>query len=283
MVDSIQMKYLRQLFFLAMTLLLPLSAQARLVYAYAVDDSNIRGESAQDPAVLMSVFKFHLALVVLDEMQKKGGSLDAELHVPAATWELDTWSPLRAIYRGKDADITLRVLLDAAVAGSDNLATDVLINYLGGMPKLQASLEAMDVKDTILKYDEKSMRSTAFCLENTASPASVLKLLRRFHKKEIIQGKYYDFLNETLLSTSTGANKIKGLLPQATPVGHKTGGSARVDGIKLADNDAGYILLPDGRTLYLVAFVQQSKASDDDCAAQIAQLASLLYKKYTQN
>ena len=43
-----------------------------------------------------------------------------------------------------------------------------------------------------------------------------------------------------MIDTETGANKLKGMLPAKTVVGHKTGSSDRnADGMKTADNDAG--------------------------------------------
>ena len=54
------------------------------------------------------------------------------------------------------------------------------------------------------------------------------------------------------IDTETGANKLKGMLPAKTVVGHKTGSSDRnADGMKTADNDAGLVILPDGRNTTL--------------------------------
>ena len=62
-----------------------------------------------------------------------------------------------------------------------------------------------------------------------------------------------------MIDTETGANKLKGMLPAKTVVGHKTGSSDRnADGMKTADNDAGLVILPDGRKYYIAAFVMDS-------------------------
>ena len=46
-----------------------------------------------------------------------------------------------------------------------------------------------------------------------------------------------------MIDTETGANKLKGMLPAKTVVGHKTGSSDRnADGMKTADNDAGLVI-----------------------------------------
>ena len=62
-----------------------------------------------------------------------------------------------------------------------------------------------------------------------------------------------------MIDTETGANKLKGMLPAKTVVGHKTGSSDRnADGMQTADNDAGLVILPDGRKYYIAAFVMDS-------------------------
>ena len=66
-------------------------------------------------------------------------------------------------------------------------------------------------------------------------------------KKELFSNKELkDFLWQTMIDTETGANKLKGMLPAKTVVGHKTGSSDRnADSMKTADNDAGLVILPD--------------------------------------
>ena len=65
-------------------------------------------------------------------------------------------------------------------------------------------------------------------------------------KKELFSNKELkDFLWQTMIDTETGANKLKGMLPAKTVVGHKTGSSDRnADGMKTADNDAGLVIFP---------------------------------------
>ena len=70
----------------------------------------------------------------------------------------------------------------------------------------------------------------------------MVRLLRTADEKELFSNKELkDFLWQTMIDTETGANKLKGMLPAKTVVGHKTGSSDRnADGMKTADNDAGY-------------------------------------------
>lgn len=272
----------RILLVVVMLLLSPLLwAQGCVIsYAYVIDDAAIQGVHAQEERPVMSVFKMHLAVAVLQKMQREGTSLDSKIEVPQEDWELETWSPLRAKYRGQAVSLSLRELLSSSVSLSDNITTDVLIDYVGGMPALQ---EAMAGR-AVLQVNEAEMTADSEnCRRNLVTPASVVDVLRDLRAGKLLNAEYQDFLGDLLIATNTGANKIRALLPQGTIVGNKTGSSGRdAKGLKIADNDAGFIILPDGRTLYLCVFVTDASCSDAACAAHIARIALELYQASTQ-
>lgn len=81
-----------------------------------------------------------------------------------------------------------------------------------------------------------------------------------------------------MADTQTGTNKIKGRLPANVIVGHKTGSSDRTSaGMKIADNDAGRIILPNGRKYYIAVFVMNSYETDDTNAEIIAHISRMIY------
>ena len=81
-----------------------------------------------------------------------------------------------------------------------------------------------------------------------------------------------------MIDTETGANKLKGMLPAKTVVGHKTGSSDPMPTVwKTADNDAGLVILPDGRKYYIAAFVMDSYETDEDNANIIARISRMVY------
>ncbi len=246
-------------------------------YAYAIDGGEVQGGDMHWERPLMSVFKMHLAVAVLQKMQREGTSLDDGVAVPQEAWELDTWSPLREKYRGQAVSLSLRELLSSSVSLSDNITTDVLIDYIGGMQVLQQAM----VGRAVLQVNEAEMAvDIENCRRNLATPASVVDVLRDLRGGKLLNAEYQDFLCSLMIATNTGANKIRALLPQGTVVGNKTGSSGRdAKGLKIADNDAGFIILPDGRTLYLCIFVTDASCSDAACAAHIARIAQELYQE----
>ena len=72
-------------------------------------------------------------------------------------------------------------------------------------------------------------------------------------------------------------------LPAGTVIGHKTGSSDRNDkGIKLADNDMGFVLLPDGKRYTIAVFIKNSIESDKANADIIARISKAVYDYYNK-
>jgi len=85
-----------------------------------------------------------------------------------------------------------------------------------------------------------------------------------------------------LCEATTGTNKLKAGLPAGTVIGHKTGSSDRTaEGIRIADNDAGYVLLPDGRRYCIAVFVTESEENDAANAAIAAAVSRAAYEYFS--
>lgn len=231
---------------------------------------------------LLSVFKFHVALAVLDKMNKQGTPLDHIVHVKASQLQPNTYSPLRQKYPNQDLDISLGELLRHNISLSDNNACDILIEYAGGIGHIHQYINKLGVCDFNLSETEDSMhRNPSKTYLNWSTPAEMVRLLEIADKKELFDPIYKDFLWNTMIATSTGSNKLKGLLPSNAIVGHKTGSSDRnSEGVKIADNDAGVVIMPDGKKYYIAVFVMNSRETDDENAAIIARISRMVYDEY---
>lgn len=231
---------------------------------------------------LLSVFKFHVALAVLDKMNKQETPLDHIVHVKASQLQPNTYSPLRQKYPNQDLDISLGELLRYSISLSDNNACDILIEYAGGKGHIHQYINKLGVCDFNLSETEDSMhRNPSKTYLNWSTPAEMVRLLEIADKKELFDPIYKDFLWNTMIATSTGSNKLKGLLPSNAIVGHKTGSSDRnSEGVKIADNDAGVVIMPDGKKYYIAVFVMNSRETDDENAAIIARISRMAYDEY---
>src|SRR5207253_5536255 len=76
--------------------------------------------SAHQP--MQSVYKFPLAMAVLEQVDEGRFSLDTILHLGKRDLLEETWSPLRDKYPSRRVDVSLRDVIRYAISESDNNA-----------------------------------------------------------------------------------------------------------------------------------------------------------------
>ena len=105
------------------------------------------------------------------------------------------------------------------------------------------------------------------------------------NSKQQLSEASYKFLWDTMRSTSTGRNRIKGLLPQGTVVAHKTGysGINKATQVIAAVNDIGVVSLPNGEVFYISVYVTDSKESEPRSAEIIAKVSKAAYDYFVVN
>jgi len=111
---------------------------------------------------------------------------------------------------------------------------------------------------------------------------SAVVLLRKFDAGGILSDSSRQFLRDVMEHTTTGPNRIRGLLPTGTVVANKTGTSGPDDaGISAATNDIGLVVLPDGREFILAVFVTESFEEHEANERIIADVARAVWDYYT--
>lgn len=235
---------------------------------------------------MMSVYKFHQALAVLDYVTKNDQTLNTEIFVKKSELRPDTYSPLRDNYPAGDFMITIGDLLRYSISQSDNIACDILFKYIGGPDVVHKYVEKLGVKDVSIELTEKEMaESDMNQYQNWCKPSSAVLLMETFLQNDLFPRPYKVFLERALIETTTGPDKLKGLLPKnQVMVGHKTGSSDRNEfGVKIADNDLGFVLLPNGAHYSIAVFVMNSKETDKTNAAIIAKISKTVYDYFLSN
>ena len=256
-------------------------AEVGVAVATDRDETVFIGNDMRYP--LMSVFKFHVALAVLDKMDRQDISPDTLLRIESSQLAPDTYSPLRDRYPDRDISIPLAELLRYMISMSDNNACDILIDFAGGIRSVDRYIRSLGITDFRLSVDERCMhRDIRDCYRNNSTPAETVRLLQKAYEQRLFRPAYHDLLWEAMRATSTGADKLKGRLPAEAAVAHKTGSSDRTaSGIKIGDNDAGIVFLPDGRRYCIAVFVADSHLSDSENAAIIADISRMVYDAVT--
>lgn len=232
----------------------------------------------------MSVYKFYEALAILDSLNKKRLPLETEIFINKSDLLPKTHSPLRDKYPNGDIKLSIKELLEYSICYSDNNACDILFKYIGGPEVVNKYVKDLKVNNiSIIATEEVMNENIENQYLNWTVPSSSTSLLNLFLEKNLFPQIYKDFLINTLISTTSGPNKIKGLLPKDVVVGHKTGSSFRNEfGIQIGENDLGFIQLPNGKKFTIGVFIMNSMESDSTNCSIIANISKLAYDYYNK-
>jgi beta-lactamase class A len=235
---------------------------------------------------MQSVFKFHIALAVLAEIDK--GALSLEQEITIAKEELlpeDFWSPLRDDYPN-GGTFTIRQLIQYSVSHSDNTACDVLIRLIGTPKTVEEYIKKSGVANIQITYNEEDMQAQwENMFQNWTTPKAATETLRLFYENSngLMSPSSHAFFWQTNKETTTGKKRIRGGLPAETVVAHKTGwsGTNKETGITAAVNNIGIVFLPNGEHFYISVFVSESKEDFDTNEKIIADIAKAAYDHFT--
>ncbi len=233
---------------------------------------------------MLSVFKFHIALAVLHEVDEGKLNLDQKIFIKKAELLENTWSPIRKKFPEGNIEISLGELIKYTVAQSDNNGCDILLRLIGGTETVQKFIHSKGIKDFQIKADEEKMHQgyESMYLNWTTTNASNL-LLKKFYEGKIISKTSTDFLIQTMLETNTGANKIVAQLPAGTWVAHKTGSSGKDQkGMTIAENDIGIIALSNGKKYALSVLISDSMESEQVNTKMIADISKIVFDYFSR-
>lgn len=232
---------------------------------------------------MQSVFKFHVALAVLHEVDKGKISLNNKIEIRRESLLPDTWSPIRDKYPDGDIALTVAELIEYTVAQSDNNGCDILLELIGGPLSAEQYIHETGVTDVAIKVNEhEQQKDWNIQFLNWTTPKAAIALLSDFYKGKILSPESNSFLIEVMESTSTGTRQLKGLLPQGTIIAHKTGSSGTNEqGVTAALNDIGIITLPDSSAYAIAVFITNSKENKETNEAIIADISKLVWDYFS--
>ncbi|MBL0740031.1 class A beta-lactamase, subclass A2 [Chryseolinea lacunae] len=232
---------------------------------------------------MQSVYKFPLALMVLRQVDQGKLSLDKKIKLRKEDLLPNTWSPLAKKYPEGNVEVTLREILSYTVSQSDNNGCDVLFRLMGGTANVHDYVHSLGVTEIAIAATEEEMhRSWPVQFTNWCEPVAMAQLLKQFDRGNILSMASRDFLWKIMVETTTGPKKLKGLLPAGTVVAHKTGmGDYSDDGVLGAQNDAGIIVLPNGKRIAIAVFISNTRETDNEkIELVIARLSKATYDHF---
>lgn len=204
---------------------------------------------------MQSVFKFHIALAVLCEIDKGKFSLDQIIKIDKKDLLPDLYSPVREKYPN-GATLPISEIIEYTVSASDNVGCDVLLRLIGGPKTVEDYIKKCNIADVAIKFnEEKQQANWDLQFQNWTTPKAANEVLENFYsnKNKLLSQKSYDFVWKAMKETETGEGRLKGQLPKGTIVAHKTGSSGtNKDGLTVAVNDIGIVFYQTANTFLLV-------------------------------
>lgn len=239
--------------------------------------------NGQEHFPMQSVYKLPIGMAVLHRIDD--GKLKLEQRVRVERSDLvraGQGSPLRD-KNPNGTETNIGELLRLMVSESDGTASDVLLKLVGGAKIVTEYLREINVNDVMVVNTEKEIgQDWQTQYRNWATPEGAIVLLRALHEGRGLSEQSRALLLKLMTEATTGARRLKGLLPAGTIVAHKTGTSGIANGITAAMNDIGIITLPDERHIALAVFVSDSKTDEATREAVIAKAAQAAWNYWSK-
>jgi beta-lactamase class A len=256
------------------------------------------GLNAADRFPLASVCKLPIAMQMLALVAEGKYALQQEIEIPAGDVTKSV-SPIGEQWE-KRKKWPLDEMLELMIAKSDNTAVQTLYRLGGGGETITARLRSWGVAGIRIDRDERTIGNYAAGRDqkppaskpaerlaamrrfiedprDTGTPDATIDLLKQALHGRILPGPLAQRLRQMLEATTTGAGRIKGLLPAGAVVGHKTGTTGDAGNLNGSTNDVGVIRLPSGADLAVAFYLKAGTAPLQARERQIARLAKAAY------
>lgn len=234
-------------------------------YLNAVDwaEPVVYNVHSMDPASVMKIY----VLARVTEGIADGTIERNETHIMDATNVAEGSGDLQ--FEPYGSSYTVGELVREMMRKSDNTATNMLIDVVGGVEEMHESVERWGLEDTL--YGSKFVGPSVVIgpRYNQTSAADVGELLTRIARGEFLGGAWDASIIEEMTHTENDS-KIAERLPAGVTVAHKTG---ELEGL---EHDAA-ILTTDADTYILVIFMDEG--SNDDFIERIAGFSEDAMKK----
>ena len=170
--------------------------------------------------------------------------------------------------------VSAGALMDAMITRSDNRATDLLLETLGGPASVDQWLRRHGLQG--IRIDRNiaqllSARRDLRDVRDSSTPTAMLSLLRLIDSGNALQPQSRYILLDMMARCRTGSNRIRGILPPGARVENKTGTLSGYTG------DVGYLISPTGRRIAVVFFAR----GGENRPAVIATAARMIYDGFS--
>lgn len=246
-----------------------------------IEDKDTLSINGNKEMPMLSVFKFHIALAVLNQVDKGKLKLDQKFFIKKEELLPETWSPIREEHPEGNMYLTLDQLLRYTVSHSDNNGCDILLKIVGGAPVVQKFINQQGIKEFTIRLNEQQMNTFESYFVNTSTPLATTDLLEKFYQGKILKKETSKYLYQIMVETSRGLTWMKAGLPAGTELAHRTGISGRNEqNIRAAMNDVGIVKLPNGKHFILSVYLKNINEEMKDTEKIIADIGKAVWEYY---
>lgn len=172
------------------------------------------------------------------------------------------------LYTRIGSDVALEELVRRMIVRSSNLATNIVIEFVGA-PKvmdLMRSIGANDIQVLRGVEDDKAYHAG---MNNTTTAYDLMLIFRALAERRVVSAEASEKMLQ-ILEAQEHNDGIPAGLPRGTRVAHKTGWIPKIS------HDAGLVIEPDGERYVLVVLTRGFEKSDeaDRVIARIARTIS---------
>jgi beta-lactamase class A len=231
---------------------------------------------------MASSFKLALAAVILREADQRRLSLTTQ--VPFTQSDIVSNSPIvtENLARGS---LSIEALAKAAQTTSDNAATNLLLQHLGGPAVFTEKLRELGDDTTRLDRNEPAMMMVVpGDSRDTTTPNAMAKTIGKMLLTDWLSPASKALLIDWMVATRTGLKRIRAGLPADWRAGDKTGtGTYDRTDIPSRYNDIAIAWPPSGPPMIISAYYESpvhSQAMRDEDQAVLAAVGTIAASWY---
>ena len=254
-----------------------IAAESRGRLGVAVLDTNSgleAGYQSDQRFAMCSTFKLLLAAQVMQKVQLGDLRLERRLHFARSS--VLEHSPVSGPRAGDGGGMTLLELCEAAIVVSDNTAANVLLEQVDGPRGLTEWLRANgDTITRLDRYEPELNSATPGDERDTTTPLAMLQNLQSMVLGSKLDGLARAMLQQWMLDSRTGDQRLRAGMPTSWKVGGKTGsGTGTANDVVLAWP------MPQTAPVLVSCYLTQSPLDDaarNACLAKVGKAVSRWY------
>jgi beta-lactamase class A len=236
------------------------------VAAIDLATGDVTAFNADERFPMASTFKVPVAVYALRVAQE--GRLSLTEPIPVRREDMIEPGILFEHFRHPGVAISLLNAMELSVTTSDNSATDVILQRVGGPAAVQGWLNSRGYRE--MNIGSRTVKETftpgvapqpvngeTARLDRTVTPREMARFLADLHRGQLIASEGTTTILEMM--GRTVGDRLALYLPPGTSVRHKTGTLLGGEGVSV--NDVGYVTRPNGAVVVMAVFIKNSPES----------------------